>query len=118
MIFRHRAHIPLLHIFKDTLGLEKVPRPRTPYQYRADPGITATLQRLQRTVAWELWMKERIAAMDPTGNPLAKGKAWSTDRTKLSVVSLVKSERKVFRITITQKTFSAFGSCSTRPTKV
>jgi len=71
----------LLNIFKDTLGLEKVPRPRTLYQYRADPGITATLQRLQRTAAWELWMKERIAAMDPTGNPLANGKAWSTDRT-------------------------------------
>jgi hypothetical protein len=70
----------LLNIFKDTLGLEKVPRPRTLYQYRADPGITATLQRLQRTAAWDLWMKERIAAMDPTGNPLVKGRTWRADR--------------------------------------
>ncbi|MGQ9586975.1 MAG: hypothetical protein ACUVT7_01140 [Thermoplasmata archaeon] len=70
----------LLNIFKDILGPEKVPRPRTLYQYRADPEITATLQRLQRTAARDLWMKERTAAMDPTGNPLAKGKMWRADR--------------------------------------
>ena len=70
----------LLNIFKGTLGLEKVPRPRTLYQYRADPGITATLQRLQRTAAWDLWVKERIAAMDPTGSPPVRGRTWRADR--------------------------------------
>jgi len=71
----------LLNTFKEVLGLEGVPAPRTLYDYRADPRITRTLQRLQKVAAWEQWLKEKIAIPDSTGNPHSKGKTWSGDRT-------------------------------------
>lgn len=70
----------LLFIYKDILGLEKIPAPRTLYGYRADISITQTLQRLQFASASELWQKEKMAATDGTGNPHSRGKTWSNDR--------------------------------------
>ena len=61
-------------------GLTKVTAPRTLYDYRADIGITITLERLQFAAASNLWLKEAMAATDGTGNPHSRGKTWRNDR--------------------------------------
>lgn len=70
----------LLFFYKATLGLTKVPSPRTLYEYRATPSITLTLERLQMAAAKTLWLKETMAATDGTGNPHSRGKTWRNDR--------------------------------------
>jgi hypothetical protein len=70
----------LIPLIKDQLRIEKIPASRTLYKYRAMENLTPTLERLQKSSALELWMKERIAAADATGNPRSKGKTWSNDR--------------------------------------
>lgn len=69
-----------LSLYKAILGVRKIPAPRTLYDYRADISITQTLQRLQFASASELWLREKMAATDGTGNPHSRGKTWSNDR--------------------------------------
>lgn len=70
----------ILKLHAGLLGLTSVPAPRTLYNYRAKPGMTSTLQRLQFASAYACWLKETMAATDGTGNPHTGGKAWSNDR--------------------------------------
>ena len=70
----------MLEMHKDLLRLEKIPKPRTLYKYRAMPEMSGILERLQMKSADELWKKERMAAADGTGNPRSKGKHWRKDR--------------------------------------
>ena len=70
----------MLEMHKELLGLEKVPKPRTLYKYRAMPEMSGILERLQMKSAHELWIKERMAAADGTGNPRSKGKHWRKDK--------------------------------------
>ena len=71
----------LLNFCKELVGLNKIPAPSTLYKYRALPGITSTLERLQMEAAREPWMTEKLAATDSSGNPRVKGKTWRHDRT-------------------------------------
>jgi len=70
----------ILPTYKDTLGVEKIPAPRTIYKYRALPELTPILERLQWLSAKEEWMKETMAAADSTGYSHSKGKHWVYDR--------------------------------------
>lgn len=70
----------MLEMHKDLLRLEKIPKPRTLYKYRAMPEMSGILERLQKKSADELWKKEMMAATDGTGNPRSKGKHWRKDR--------------------------------------
>ena len=70
----------ILEMHKDLLGLEKIPKPRTLYKYRALREMSGILEQLQRKSADELWITEDMAATDGTGNPHSKGKHWRMDR--------------------------------------
>jgi hypothetical protein len=70
----------ILPIYKETLGIGKIYAPRTLYKYRASPNMTELLKRLQTVSSEDLWMKEKRAITDATGNPRSKGKTWSSDR--------------------------------------
>lgn len=71
----------VLEFYKDILGLTKIPKPRTLYDYRAKPSLMETLKRLQKAAAEPAWSQEEMAALDATGNPHSKGKTWSYDKT-------------------------------------
>ena len=70
----------MLEMHKNILKLEKIPKPRTLYKYRAMPEMSGILERLQYKSADELWIKEKVAATDGTGNGRSKGKHWRKDR--------------------------------------
>jgi len=70
----------LLQIFKYTLGLNNVYKPRTLYKYRASPVMTVILEKLVMESALPEWVNEDMAGTDATGFPHSKGKTWIGDK--------------------------------------
>lgn len=70
----------LLQIFKYTLGLKTVYKPRTLYKYRASPVLTVILEKLVLESALPEWVNEDLAGADATGLPHSKGKTWLGDK--------------------------------------
>jgi hypothetical protein len=65
----------------DVLALKSAPpAPRTIRKYRADGGLTGTLERLVTASARELLPHEKFVAADASGFSRSVGKAWSANR--------------------------------------